>query len=158
MGAYVNYSVKAGESVMMKVGLSLVDMEGARNNLKTELEPFGWNFEEAVASARQSWNKLLSTIEVKGSEENKEKFYTNFYRSFAKQTWSDADGRYVDPLNKIQQLPEGGVMYGGDAFWNTFWNFNTILSLVAPEIMNNWVTPSWNFSIKPAGQTMARPA
>ena len=30
-------------------------------------------------------------------------------------------------------------MYGGDAFWNTFWNFNTILSLVAPDIMNNWV-------------------
>ena len=115
-------------------------MEEARNNLKTELELFGWNFEEAVASARQSWNKLLSTIEVKGTEENKEKFYTNFYRSFAKQTWSDADGRYVDPLNKIQQLPAGGVMYGGDAFWNTFWNFNTILSLVAPQIMNNWVT------------------
>lgn len=140
IGAYVNYSVKAGESVMMKVGLSLVDIEGARNNLKTELEPFGWNFEEAVASARQNWNKLLSTIEVNGTEENKEKFYTNFYRSFAKQTWSDADSRYVDPLNKIQQLPASGVMYGGDAFWNTFWNFNTILSLVAPQIMNNWVT------------------
>jgi predicted alpha-1,2-mannosidase len=77
---------------------------------------------------------------VKGSEENMQKFYTNFYRSFAKQTWSDVDGRYVDPFNKIQQLVAGGVMYGGDAFWNTFWNFNTILSLVAPDIMNNWVT------------------
>ena len=140
VGAYVNYSVKAGESIMMKVGLSLVDMEGARNNLKTELNSFGWNFDEVVAAALQSWNNLLSTIEVKGSDENKEKFYTNFYRSFAKQTWSDLDGRYVDPFDKIRQLPEGGVMYGGDAFWNTFWNFNTILSLVAPDIMNNWVT------------------
>jgi predicted alpha-1,2-mannosidase len=136
----MNYSVKAGESIMMKVGLSLVDMEGARNNLKTELEPFGWNFGEVVAAARQSWNKLLSNIEVKGSEENMQKFYTNFYRSFAKQTWSDVDGRYADPLNKIQQLSSGGAMYGGDAFWNTFWNFNTILSLVAPDMMNNWVT------------------
>lgn len=140
IGAFVNYSVKAGESVMMKVGLSLVDLQGARNNLKTELEPFGWNFEEAAESAGKKWNDLLSTIEVKGSEENMEKFYTNFYRSFAKQTWSDVDGRYVDPLGKTQQLPAGGVMYGGDAFWNTFWNFNSILSLVAPQIMNNWVT------------------
>jgi len=139
VGAYVTYSTSDNESIMMKVGLSLVDMEGARNNLKTELEPFGWDFEAAVASAREQWNKLLSTIEVKGSETNKEKFYTNFYRSFAKQTWSDVDGRYVDAFNKIQQLPKGGVMYGGDAFWNTFWNFNTILSLVAPDIMNNWV-------------------
>ena len=32
------------------------------------------------------------------------------------------DGKYVDPFEQVQQLPEGGVMYGGDAFWNTFWN------------------------------------
>ncbi len=139
LGAYVTYSVKENESIMMKVGLSLVDMEGARKNLKAELDPFGWDFEAVVASAREKWNTLLSTIEVKGTEKNMGKFYTNFYRSFAKQTWSDVDGRYTDPLHKIQQLPHGDLMYGGDAFWNTFWNFNTILSLVAPDIMNNWV-------------------
>ncbi len=139
VGAFVTYSTTENEAIMMKVGLSLVDMEGARNNLKTELDPFGWDFEAAAASAREKWNTLLSRIEVKGSEQNKEKFYTNLYRSFAKQTWSDVDGRYVDPHNKIQQLPQGGVMYGGDAFWNTFWNYNTILSLIAPDIMNNWV-------------------
>jgi len=140
VGAFVTYSTKENEAIMMKVGLSLVDMEGARNNLKTELDPFGWNFEAVFASAHERWNSLLSRIEVKGSEQNKEKFYTNLYRSFAKQTWSDADGRYADPRNEIQQLPKDGVMYGGDAFWNTFWNFNTILSLIAPDIMNNWVT------------------
>ena len=139
LGAYVTYSVKENESIMMKVGLSLVDMEGARKNLKAELDPFGWDFEAVVASAREKWNTLLSTIEVKGNEKDMEKFYTNFYRSFAKQTWSDVDGRYTDPLYKIQQLPQRDVIYGGDAFWNTFWNFNTILSLVAPDIMNNWV-------------------
>ncbi|MBC7508984.1 MAG: glycoside hydrolase family 92 protein [Ferruginibacter sp.] len=139
LGAYVTYSVKENESIMMKVGLSLVDMEGARKNLKVELDKFGWDFEAVAASARENWNTLLSAIEVKGSEKNMGKFYTNFYRSYAKQTWSDADGRYNDPLNKIQQLPKGNVMYGGDAFWNTFWNFNTILSLVSPDIMNNWV-------------------
>ena len=139
LGAYVTYSVKENESILMKVGLSLVDMEGARKNLLEELSPFGWDFEAVVASAREKWNSLLSTIEVKGKEKNVEKFYTNFYRSFAKQTWSDVDGRYTDPLYKIQQLPKGNVMYGGDAFWNSFWNFNTILSLVAPDIMNNWV-------------------
>ncbi len=139
VGAYVTYSTTENEAIMMKVGLSLVDMEGARNNLKSEMDAFGWDFGAAVASAREQWNKLLTTIEVNGDEKSKEKFYTNFYRSFAKQTWSDVDGRYVDPLNKIQQLPKDGVMYGGDAFWNTFWNYNTILALIAPDIMNNWV-------------------
>ena len=139
VGAYVTYSTTDNEAILMKVGLSLVDQEGARNNLKTELDGFGWNFEAVAASAREKWDNLLSRIEVKGSEVNKEKFYTNLYRSFAKQTWSDSDGRYVDQYKKIQQLPQGGVMYGGDAFWNTFWNFNTILSLIAPDIMSNWV-------------------
>ena len=139
LGAYVNYSTSKDEVIMMKVGFSLVDMEGARKNLRAELDPFGWDFDAVVASAREKWNRLLSTIEVKGSEENKEKFYTNFYRSFSKQTWSDVDGRYTDPLYKIQQLPKDDVMYGGDGCWNSYWDFNTILSLIAPDIMNNWV-------------------
>jgi predicted alpha-1,2-mannosidase len=139
IGGFVNFRVKKGETVLMKVGFSMVDIEGARNNLKKEMDPFGWDFHAAAEAAAGEWNRLLSTIDVKGSEENTRKFYTNFYRSFAKQTWSDADGRYTDPFNRIQQLPEGGVMYGGDAFWNTYWNYNTILSLVAPDIMNNWV-------------------
>ncbi len=139
LGAYVTYSTKDKEAIMMKVGFSLVDMEGARNNLKVELDQFGWDFDAVAANSRGQWNKLLSTIEVKGKEVDKEKFYTNFYRSFAKQTWSDVDGRYVDPFNKVQQLPADGIMYGGDAFWNSFWNYNTLLSLVAPDIMDNWV-------------------
>jgi predicted alpha-1,2-mannosidase len=139
VGAYVTYSVTKNESIQMKIGLSLVDLEGARKNLKQELEPYNWDFDAVVAAARQEWNRLLSTIEVEGSEVNKEKFYTNFYRSFAKQTWSDVDGRYRDAFNRIQQLPQGGVMYGGDAFWNTFWNWNTLLSLIDTDKMNNWV-------------------
>ncbi len=139
VGAFVTYSTSENEEILMKVGLSLVDIEGARKNLQAELEPFGWDFDAVAASARDQWNDLLSTIKVKGSREDMEKFYTNFYRSFAKQTWNDADGRYVDPLKNIQQLPEGVSVYGGDAFWNTHWNWNTVVSLVAPDKMSNWV-------------------
>lgn len=139
VGGFVSFSVEEGEAIEMKVGLSLVDMDGARNNLKTELEAFGWDFEQARQAARSKWNDLLSTIKVKGDEINKEKFYTNFYRSFAKQRWNDADGRYVDPFERVQQLPEGVDIYGGDAFWNSYWSYNSILSLIAPDILNNWV-------------------
>ncbi len=140
IAAFVNYTTKVGEPVMLKVGLSLVDMEGARNNLKTELGTFGWDFEKVVANARDKWNDLLSRIKVEGRENDKKKFYTNLYRSFAKQTWNDVDGRYCDPFEQIQQLPKDQDIYGGDAFWNTYWNLNTILALIAPNIMNNWVT------------------
>lgn len=139
VAAFVNYDTKTGEPVMLKIGLSLVDLEGARNNLSVELNNFGWDFGKVAAAARKQWNDLLSKIKVEGDEKNQRKFYTNLYRSFAKQTWSDADGRYCDPFEVIRQTPKGTAMYGGDAFWNSYWNFNTILALIAPNIMNNWV-------------------
>lgn len=138
-GGFVTFDVEDGESIMMQVGISLVDAEGSRKNLDSEMQPYGWDFDAVREAAKDEWNTLLSKIEVEGSEENKEKFYTNFYRSFAKQTWNDVDGRYRDPFERIQQAPEGVDMYGGDAFWNTFWNYNPLLALVAPGILNNWV-------------------
>lgn len=140
VAAFVNYNTKTGEPVMLKIGLSLVDLEGARKNLKAELDNFGWDFDQVAASARKQWNDLLSKIKVEGRESDKKKFYTNLFRSFAKQTWNDADGRYCDPFEVIRQLPKGADIYGGDAFWNSYWNFNTILALIKPNIMNNWVT------------------
>jgi predicted alpha-1,2-mannosidase len=139
VAAFVNYDTKEGEPVMMKVGLSLVDAQGARNNLRSELDSYGWDFDKVVKAARGRWNDLLSRIKVEGRESDKEKFYTNLYRSYAKQTWNDADGRYCDPFEAIRQLPAGTDIYGGDAFWNSYWNFNTILALISPDIMNNWV-------------------
>lgn len=139
VGAFVTYSPEDGEEIMLKVGLSVVDMEGARNNLKQELGSFGWDFDAMVKSAQQQWADRLNTIEVEGSEENRKKFYTNFYRSICKQTWSDADGRYTDTYGKIQQLPANGKMFGGDSFWNSYWNYNSLFSLVATDYLNGWV-------------------
>ena len=139
VGAIVTFNVKENEAIMMKVGLSLVDIQGAKRNLSEEMDLFGWDFNKARKSAEDQWNNLLSRIKVEGSEKNKRKFYTNFYRSFSKQRWNDVDGRYVDPFEQIQKLTDATDIYGGDALWNSFWNYNTILSLIAPDIMNNWV-------------------
>ncbi|NRB47943.1 MAG: glycoside hydrolase family 92 protein [Saprospiraceae bacterium] len=141
VGAFVTFDTEEGEEILLKTGLSLVDLEGARRNLEAELGPYEWDFDAVAKNAKQEWNKLLSKVKVEGgTEEDKTKFYTNLYRSYAqKQTWSDVDGRYRDPMERIQQLPAGGVMYGGDAFWNSYWNLNGLWSLLTPEVMNNWV-------------------
>ncbi|GAA3561691.1 GH92 family glycosyl hydrolase [Snuella lapsa] len=141
VGAFVKYSTKEGEQVYVRSGISLVSVEQARLNLKTEMEPFGWDIEAVKKNARDVWNKRLSTIKVEGgAEEDKRKFYTNLYRVYAaKQTWNDVNGKYVDPCENVQQLPKGVDIYGGDAFWNSFWNLNGLLSMVSPDIMKNWV-------------------
>lgn len=141
VGAYIDFETQEGEQILLKTGLSLVDLAGAANNLQAELGAYGWDFDAVAEEARNQWNDLLGKIQVEGaSEEDKTKFYTNLYRCYSqKQTWSDVDGRYVDPAERIQQLPPGRVMYGGDAFWNSYWNLNSVWSLLTPDIMNNWV-------------------
>ncbi|RQO64747.1 glycoside hydrolase family 92 protein [Pedobacter sp. KBW01] len=141
VGAFVTYKTQKVDQVHVRSGISLVSIEQARLNLKTEMEPFGWNIEAVKQNAEATWNTLLSTIKVEGgTETDKAKFYTNLYRVFAaKQTWNDVNGKYVDPAEKVQTLKYCKNIYGGDAFWNTFWNTNGVLSLIAPDMMENWV-------------------
>ena len=69
---------------MVQSGLSLVSIDGARANMKTELDTFGWNFDACVKDAQNEWNTLLSKIKIEGGcEKNRRKFYTNLYRAFA---------------------------------------------------------------------------
>ena len=141
IGAYVTWRTDSGDVVMVKSGISLVSIDQARLNLNTELDGFGWNFNAVKNKTREAWDKLLSKVKVEGgTEEDKIKFYTNLYRCYAaKQTWNDVDGKYMDPCEKVQQMPEGQDIYGGDSFWNSFWDLNTTWSLVSPDIMENYI-------------------
>ncbi|WP_260403756.1 GH92 family glycosyl hydrolase [Phocaeicola sartorii] len=136
-GGFVEFDVKKGESILVQVSLSLVDQQGCLRNFEEELKPYNWDFDAVRKEANNKWNTLLSKIQVEGDELDKEKFYTNLFRAYAKQTWSDVDGRYRDPLERIQKVNH--PMYGGDAFWNSFWNYNPLLALISPDILNNWV-------------------
>lgn len=141
IGVYALYTTEKGKQITVCTALSLVSIEQARLNMEAELAPLGYDFDRVHKQTRQKWNDLLSKIEVKGgSEEDKTKFYTNLYRSYAgKQTWSDVNGKYVDACENVQQLTSG-EMYGGDAFWNSFWNLNGLWSIITPRYMDNWVT------------------
>jgi len=142
VGALLNFSTKQGEVVLLKTGISLVNIEQARLNLDTEMKSFGWDFDAVKADARKTWNDLLGKIEIEGgTAEQWTKFYTNMYRSYcARTTWNDVNGKYVDMYEKVQQLKDpDAAVYGCDAFWNTFWNLNQLWCLATPEIADKWV-------------------
>lgn len=141
IGIYAIYTTEKDEEITVSTGLSLVSIEQARLNMETELSALNYDFDKVVATARETWNNLLSKVIVEGdNEQDKIKFYTNLYRSYAgKQTWNDVNGKYVDACENIRQL-ESGNMYGGDAFWNTYWNLNGLWSILTPNIVDDWVT------------------
>lgn len=142
LGAILNFSTEEGETVLMKTGISYVSVDQARLNMETEMQDFGWDFDKAHQHARKTWNDLLSKITIEGgTEEERIKFYTNYYRSYSARTiFSDVNGKYVDMCENIVQLDDPDVpVYGCDAFWNTFWNLNQLWSLVNPDIAGKWV-------------------
>lgn len=159
IGAYATWNTRQGEVILVQSAISLVSVEGARDNMKKELEPFDWNFDTCVKDARNEWNELLSRVKIEGgTEKNRRKFYTNLYRAFAgKQTWNDCDGKYRDACEDIRELKPGEKMYGGDAFWNSFWNLNGLWSVMSPDIMDNWVTTQLEM-FKHTGWTSKGPA
>src|SRR5882724_9440078 len=78
IGFYTEFPTKADEQVSMKVGISFVSIEGARNNLQAEIH--GWDFDQVRQNARKLWSQELGRMEVSGSsDEQKTIFYTALY-------------------------------------------------------------------------------
>jgi predicted alpha-1,2-mannosidase len=142
LGAFVTFHTNPGQVIQMQSGLSLVSIDQARLNLEKEMDPFEWDFRSARDSSAAVWNELLSRIQVKTTtEKDKIRFYTNLYRAYcAKQTWNDVNGKYRDPGETVRQLEPDREMYGGDAFWNSYWNLNTLWTLVTPRYADNYVS------------------
>ena len=141
-GCYVEFVPRKDNVVRMRTGLSFVDAAGADRNLETELSgPFGWDFDAVRQFQKDTWNDILSRVRVSSDDRRElKRFYTNLYRSYCRNTFSDVDGRWTDPFERIQTLPEPDMRaLGCDAFWNTFWNLNQVWNLLTPEWSSRWV-------------------
>jgi predicted alpha-1,2-mannosidase len=148
-GAFVHFKTKEGEQILVQTGISFVSIAQARLNLDTEItKPFGWDFDAVHRNGRKVWNDLLSVIDVEGKDEvDKKKFYSNLYRVYVGRTiYSDVNGKYVDMYERVQQLKNPDLpMYGGDAFWNTFWNLNQVWTLATPDLADKWTASLLEF-------------
>lgn len=141
-GMYVEFDTRKQSVVQARSAISLVSIENASENLETEItKPFGWNYEAVVKNQKDVWNEYMSRIEITSDDYlEKKRFYTNFYRSMCRNTWSDVNGEWVDADEVVQRFSNPDhVALGCDAFWNTFWNLNQFWNLVTPEWSSKWV-------------------
>lgn len=129
IGAYVRYSMKKGEKLLIKVAISYTGVEGARRNLS---EIPDWGFDKVRKEAERMWEKELSKIEVKGNLEDKIKFYTALYHAFiSPNVFSDVDGRYIGPDDKIHRSDH--PHYTVFSLWDTFRALHPLFVLIQPE-------------------------
>lgn len=142
VGFFLDFPAEEDAStVQVRTGVSLVDVAGARNNLRQELAlPFGWNLEKVAENARSIWNDYLSRIEIETDDYlQQKKFYSNLYRAYsAKASWSDFDGRYRDEREQICRLESPNDRVVSGEYWNTFWDNQQLFNLTAPELSSMW--------------------
>ncbi|HRO47346.1 GH92 family glycosyl hydrolase [Agriterribacter sp.] len=142
-GFFLQFDAKANPVVQMRSGISLVSIDNADLNLKTEITtPFGWNFEAVRQHQSHEWNDIFNRVNITTTNrQEKVRFYNSMYRSIcSRNTWSDVNGQWRGTDGKVQQLKGADdVALGCDAFWNTFWNLNQMWNLITPEWSNRWV-------------------
>jgi predicted alpha-1,2-mannosidase len=118
--------------VEMKIGLSFVSIDNAKQNLQQEVGI--QSFEDIRKAANQTWETLLSKIAVQGgTEKQRGMFYSSLYRAFL---WpalrSDANGEYVDAKRKVAKAAHH--YYEIPSLWDTYRNKLVLLSIVSPKV------------------------
>jgi predicted alpha-1,2-mannosidase len=126
------FKVKKGDTILVKVSLSSVDMLGAKKNMEAEIPH--WNFEQTKLEAAELWNKELKKLTVKGgSQEQQAIFYTALYHAFLQPNiYNDVDGRYLGRDFKIHKA-EGFNYYTVFSLWDTYRAAHPLYNLVQPE-------------------------
>ncbi|HAX15531.1 MAG TPA: glycoside hydrolase family 92 protein [Leeuwenhoekiella sp.] len=130
---YAILNLKASPNpVTLKIGLSFVSTQNARENLQQEIGTK--TFAAIHQAAEKTWSAVLSKIQVSGgSQKEKELFYSSLYRSMQ---WpalrSDHNGEFTDAQGTVQN--KGFRYYTNPSLWDTYRNKLVLLSLLSPEV------------------------
>ena len=134
----LDFDLKPGDRLQVKVGYSTVDVEGAHRNLIAELP--GWDFEATRDACRHAWNRLLSRCVMEGgTPAQRENFYTALYHLFLTPiNLADVDGRYRGADDKVMTA-ENGVYYTHLSLWDTFRAAHPLYTILTPENADGFV-------------------
>jgi len=132
-GLILEFGDLKGKAVEIRVGVSLISIENAKENLSKENPAF--DFSGVRKKAFAAWNDVLSRISVKGNnDEYKTIFYTALYHTcFLPVTITDVNGMYPGLDEKIHKA-EGYVHYDDYAFWDSFRTKYPLYSLFVPSV------------------------
>jgi len=119
LSTYFRFDTRSGAPLLVKVGISSVDVDGALRNLRAELNH--WDFEKVRSDAAAAWNTELNKIQVNGGTDAQlTNFYTALYHAMtAPNLFMDVDGRYRGRDFKIHKA-EDFSNYTVFSLWDTF--------------------------------------
>ena len=127
-----------GKPLTCKVALSSVSMENARQNMEQEAPH--WDFDRYMAAADADWEKQLGKIEIKGTEVQKEIFYTALYHTMIQPNiMSDVNGEYMAADYTARKVGDNETHYTTFSLWDTFRASHPLYTLLDPERVTDFV-------------------
>jgi predicted alpha-1,2-mannosidase len=140
----VTFDTLGERKVTMRVGISFVDLAGARRNLQAEAPDF--DFDRMRHRARSSWNRTLSKVRVDGgSAAELTTFYTALYHAqLHPNVFTDVDGRYLGVDDKPHRARRR-VQYANFSLWDTYKGENQLLALLQPRRYRDMLLSMYDF-------------
>lgn len=138
IGTYFTYKFDKTETVEVKIGISYVSIDNARENLQKETD--NKSFDSVYEETHTKWNNLLSRIKVEGGSENdKIIFYTALYHTLIHPNiLNDFNGEYPE-INRGKIGKTEDTRYTVFSLWDTYRNLHQLMSLVYPQQQSDMI-------------------
>ncbi|MCP5105357.1 MAG: glycoside hydrolase family 92 protein [bacterium] len=136
--AVVTFQTEGDRTIVVKVGISAVSVEGARKNLESETA--NKNFAQIKKEAGEQWNRALNKIKVTGGTvQQKRIFYTALYHALLNPNlFMDVDGKYRGRDLEIHQAKDFEY-YSVFSLWDTFRAAHPLFTIIEPRRTNDFI-------------------
>jgi len=136
-GAILTFDTEASNTIQVKVGISYVSIDNAKENLKAENG--GRDFETVKHNAEKDWNKVLNTVQISGGDkENIETFYTALYHCFMHPNLiDDVNGQYTGMDLKVHKAASGHHQFQNIPAWDEHRSHSPLIAMLDPNLMSD---------------------
>lgn len=131
------FNANSKKQLLVKVGISAVSIENAKENLDKELG--GWDFDSTRIATENEWSKYLDRINITASEQVKENFYTALYHTLiAPNIFQDVNGDYrgLDGKTHNSKTFNYHTVF---SLWDTYRAAHPLFTIVCPEKVPDFI-------------------
>lgn len=138
LGFFTEFATDHGERVLVKAGISFVDIEGARKNLRHDIPE--WGFDRVRVQAAALWDDALARVQIEGATKDQEAIFATamYHAMIDPRKIADVDGRYLAGDGKIHtaQGYTPRTIFSG---WDVFRGEMPLMTLVNPAVVNDQI-------------------
>ena len=138
VGGWVAFG-RQGGALRAQIGVSFVDVAGARRNLESART--GWSFARLRDTASAAWARELHRVEVTGGSLREQRLFdTALYHVLLNpMTVSDADGRYPGFDGRVHRVARGHRQYTALPGWDAYRTHLPLLAWLRPDVASDAV-------------------